>query len=112
MSVLGEDVMAMARASANEEELVGIEKRWYIRGFIKGFLGTFVKLLHHVMKHFDKSYDEAALHLTLSPAETEFYRPLVQAYVSDQELYQTLLSETITTIMYGGAGEVVGTEND
>lgn len=35
-----------------------------------------------------------------------------EQYVSDQELYQTLLSETITTIMYGGAGEVVGTEND
>ena len=98
-----EDVVATAkakaRASANEIGLVGIEKRWYIKGFVEGFvegfLGNFVKVLHHIMKHFDKSYDEAALYLTLSPAETEFYRPLVQAYVSDQELYQTLLDKTI-----------------
>ena len=98
-----EDVVAMAeakaRASADEEGLVGIEKRWYIKGFVEGFvegfLGTFVKVLHYIMKHFDKTYDEAALHLTLSPAETEFYRPLLQAYVSDQELYRTLLDETI-----------------
>lgn len=99
MIMLVEDIVALAearaQARADKEGLVGIVRQWYIQGFIEGFLEAYIELLHHIMKHFDKSYDEAALHLTLPPAETEFYRPLVQAYVRNQELYQTLLDETI-----------------
>lgn len=111
MGNLGEDILALveekARASADEEGLVGIVRQWYIQGFIEsffegfveGFLEAYIELLHHIMRHFGKSYDEAALHLTLPTAEIELYRPLVQAYVSDQELYQTLLDETIGDLL-------------
>ena len=110
MSNLGEYIAVRTETRASEKGLVGIEKRWYIQGFIEGFLGAYIKLLHHIMKHFDKTYDEAALHLTLPPAEIELYRPLLQAYVSDQELYRTLLSKAITTIMYRDAERAQATE--
>ena len=118
MSILGEDVVAMAEAkalaSANEKELTGIMKLWYIQRFIEGYIESFlesnVNLLRYFMKHFDKTYDEAASHISCSPDEIEFYRPLVQAYVCDQELYQTLLDEAIATLLCRESEEYQTTE--
>lgn len=107
MSILGEDVVATAkakaRASANQKRLDGVLKQWYMLCFVEDYVESslefHVNLLHYLMKHFCKTYEEAAVHIACTSAEVELYRLLVQAYVSDQELYQTLLRKTVTTLL-------------
>lgn len=118
-----EDIVAMAeakaKASASEIGFVGIRKQRFIQRLVAGsvenflethftllsYLETNIKLLHYVIENYGKTYEEAALHLELSPTETELCQPLFQAYESDQELYETLMDKAVFSLLRRKEGE-------